>query len=320
MRLAHLGQDRHVSVCVYVCVAVQSAMPTLAAAAPRLRSLNMSWLAMVNDWGLGQLSSLMDMQDLNLRATGGHHRQGSDAFRVQRGRTVMPSGGFIGAEQHACRALGGQFVCGQPRCGVRRLLPNHSDYLSILHVRIAYINLVFVITCISCTTHETCLEPLPPPLFPSGVQLESPLVLAALRCFSALTRLDLTRCRVTAAGIGTVAAAAPGLCVLSLAENAGLQSYTELQPLQQLSRLTRLDLSSPAPAMRLPQCQHSAVCQLTQLRHLALNCVIRTNRCAGWCGGVVIAVIASGSSRAASQNATGGGVSGASSQKLFPIG
>lgn len=68
--------------------------------------------------------------------------------------------------------------------------------------------------------------------------------------------------------------------MLSLAENAGLQSYTELQPLQQLSRLTRLDLSSPAAAMRLPQCQHTAVCQLTQLRHLALNSVIRTNRCA----------------------------------------
>lgn len=159
----------------------QSAMPALAAAGPRLRSLNMSWLAMVNDWGLGQLSSLVDMQDLNLRAT--------------------------------------------------------------------------------------------------GVQLESPLALAALRCFSALTRLDLTRCRITAAGIVSVAAAAtPGLCVLSLAENAGLQSYTELQPLQQLSRLTRLDLSSPAAAMRLPACQHTAVCQLTQLRHLALNCVIRTNR------------------------------------------
>jgi hypothetical protein len=45
-------------------------MPTLASAAPRLRSLNMSWLAMVNDWGLGQLSLLVDMQDLNLRATG----------------------------------------------------------------------------------------------------------------------------------------------------------------------------------------------------------------------------------------------------------
>jgi hypothetical protein len=115
----------------------------------------------------------------------------------------------------------------------------------------------------------------------SGVQLESPLAVAALRCFSALTRLDLTRCRITAAGIASVAAAAaaPGLCVLSLAENAGLQSYTELQPLQQLSRLTRLDLSSPAAAMRLPGCQHTAVCQLTQLRHLALNCVIRTNRC-----------------------------------------
>jgi hypothetical protein len=35
----------------------------------------MSWLAMVNDWGLGQLSSLVDMQDLNLRATGGGRKR-----------------------------------------------------------------------------------------------------------------------------------------------------------------------------------------------------------------------------------------------------
>lgn len=90
-RLTDLRRDRHVGVSVFVCVAVQSAMPTLAAAAPRLRSLNMSWLAMVNDWGLGQLSSLVDMQDLNLRATGGHN---SHAFRISgclRGRTVVPS-------------------------------------------------------------------------------------------------------------------------------------------------------------------------------------------------------------------------------------
>lgn len=46
-------------------------MPVLAAAAKRLRGLNLSWLAMVNDWGLGQLSSLEHLEDLNLRATGG---------------------------------------------------------------------------------------------------------------------------------------------------------------------------------------------------------------------------------------------------------
>ena len=46
-------------------------MPTLAQAAPHLRELNLSWLAMVNDWGLGQLSALVDMQHLILRATGG---------------------------------------------------------------------------------------------------------------------------------------------------------------------------------------------------------------------------------------------------------
>lgn len=45
-------------------------MPTLARAVPHLRRLNMSWLAMVNDWGLGQLTNMVDMQDLNLRATG----------------------------------------------------------------------------------------------------------------------------------------------------------------------------------------------------------------------------------------------------------
>jgi hypothetical protein len=56
-------------------------MPTLAGAAPRLRSLNMSWLAMVNDWGLGQLTAMVDMQDLNLRATGEGGR-GSGQDRV----------------------------------------------------------------------------------------------------------------------------------------------------------------------------------------------------------------------------------------------
>lgn len=49
---------------------LQSAMPVLAAAAPHLRRLNLSWIAMVNDWGLGQLSSLHNMQHLNLTATG----------------------------------------------------------------------------------------------------------------------------------------------------------------------------------------------------------------------------------------------------------
>jgi len=57
--------------CLCECVVLQSAMPVLAAAAKRLRGLNLSWLAMVNDWGLGQLSSLVHLEDLNLRATGG---------------------------------------------------------------------------------------------------------------------------------------------------------------------------------------------------------------------------------------------------------
>lgn len=56
--------------CAYVCPFSQAAMPTLAAAAPRLRKLNLAWLAMVNDWGLGQLSCLTDLQELNLRSTG----------------------------------------------------------------------------------------------------------------------------------------------------------------------------------------------------------------------------------------------------------
>jgi hypothetical protein len=52
----------------------------------------MSWLAMVNDWGLGQLSLLGDIQDLNMQATG----------------TGMGQGGRGGAGQswlHSCHTL-----------------------------------------------------------------------------------------------------------------------------------------------------------------------------------------------------------------------
>jgi hypothetical protein len=60
----------HLLLLLLLLLLLQAAMPTLAAAAPHLRSLNLSWLAMVNDWGLRQLAACTQLQDLNLRATG----------------------------------------------------------------------------------------------------------------------------------------------------------------------------------------------------------------------------------------------------------
>jgi hypothetical protein len=103
--------------------------------------------------------------------------------------------------------------------------------------------------------------------------------MSAMQSFAALTRLDLTRCGVAAVGISAIAATVPSLQELSLSENGVLRSFTELRSLQQLSRLTRLDLSSPSTAMRMPESEHTAVCELTQLRHLAFNSVMLTRRC-----------------------------------------
>jgi hypothetical protein len=61
---------------------LQAVMPALAAAAPHLRSLNLSWLRMVKDWGLQQLAPLTQLQDLNLRATGGFY---VEVYRLQSG-------------------------------------------------------------------------------------------------------------------------------------------------------------------------------------------------------------------------------------------
>lgn len=113
----------------------------------------------------------------------------------------------------------------------------------------------------------------------AGVRLESQPAVLALQSFSALTRLDLTRCGVAAAGIAAIAATVPSLQELNLSENGVLRSFTELRSLQQLSRLTKLDVSSPSTAMRMPDSEHTAVCELTQLRHLALNSVMLTRRC-----------------------------------------
>lgn len=117
------------------------------------------------------------------------------------------------------------------------------------------------------------------------MQLQTQLAVSALQTFSALTRLDLTRCRIAAAGISALATAVPSLHELNLSENSGLTSYTELLPLKQLSRLTKLDLSAPSTAlMRSTAAEHTAVCELTQLRYLALNSVVRlsgaVDRCA----------------------------------------
>lgn len=114
----------------------------------------------------------------------------------------------------------------------------------------------------------------------AGVQLETAQAIAALSCFTALTRLDLSRCKVGAPGLAAIATSLVSLQDLSLAESNGMTSFTELQPLQQLSSLMKLDLSSPGgPSMRQPGRDLTAVCQLTQLRHLALNNVMSRSWC-----------------------------------------
>jgi Leucine-rich repeat (LRR) protein len=91
---------------------------------------------------------------------------------------------------------------------------------------------------------------------------------------SRLTSLDLSRCRIEADAVELLATSAKSLQNLSLAETAGISSFTDIRPLQQLSRLTKLDLSSPAPSLRFPSGDITAVCELTQLRHLVLNEVL----------------------------------------------
>jgi hypothetical protein len=97
---------------------------------------------------------------------------------------------------------------------------------------------------------------------------------SGLDLLSRLTSLDLSRCRIEADAIELLATSATSLRDLSLAETSGMTSFTDLLPLQQLSRLTKLDLSSPAPSLRLPTGNIIAVCELTQLRHLVLNEVV----------------------------------------------
>lgn len=106
----------------------------------------------------------------------------------------------------------------------------------------------------------------------AGVQLKTATATAALTNFKSLARLDMSRCRLEPAAIAALASSVPSLQNLNLASCALNKTFTELQPLQQLSSLTKLDLSSNAlgPA----DADHVIVCSMTQLRHLALNCVV----------------------------------------------
>jgi Ran GTPase-activating protein (RanGAP) involved in mRNA processing and transport len=106
----------------------------------------------------------------------------------------------------------------------------------------------------------------------AGVQLKTATATAALTNFKSLARLDMSRCRLEPAAIAALASSVPSLQNLNLASCALSKTFTELQALQQLSSLTKLDLSSNAlgPA----DADHVIVCSMTQLRHLALNCVV----------------------------------------------
>jgi Leucine-rich repeat (LRR) protein len=167
-----------------------------------------------------------------------------------------------------CKELNSQVVSGL------------QEALGLLRVAIeaTHTEIQFVIHGIEPTGAAELQTVLFAELLPTGVRLETQPAVSALQSFSALTRLDLTRCGVAAAGISVIAATVPSLRELNLSENGVLRSFTELRTLQQLSQLTRLDLSSPSTAMRMPESEHTAVCELTQLRHLALNSVMLTRR------------------------------------------
>lgn len=139
--------------------------------------------------------------------------------------------------------------------------------------------------CVCLTTTAPHLpEHLYPTLIIAGVQLDSGFAASALQGWTALTALDVSRCKVGAAGIAMLATSLVALQSLNLSENSSLSSFSELRPLQQLSSLTRLDVSSPgAASMRRPGNNLTAVCLLTQLQYLALNNVLARSRCVPVC-------------------------------------